>query len=492
MPDDHTVAHDSAAAAERAGRRTRFPAAELWLLAGLSTLLHFWRLYTPHAVAFDEHHYELYTGEYLAGMYMFDVHPPLGRLLYAAAARLLHVSAASLLQLAPAPMLRILPAAVGSALVPLVYILLRQLGASRRVATLGAVALLCDNALLVISRFILIDIFLIVFGLAAIVAFLAARTRVGGARWTFLAASATLAGAALSVKWTGASALGVVLAAWFSDAVLALRARSWKAQGFLVSKLAEGALLVAIPVAVYLGAFAIHFAVLTHSGPGDAYMSPAFRAQLPGTAEFNPLAPHLSFWTKLGEVNDATGRGNDQLRWVTNPGSSPWYTWPIMKHPFMLWSGRPDAEGTRGTIHLLGNPLVWWAGLGGLLIGIVGFAARRERFAGREFGFFLLLGALLLNYLPFIAIRRIMYLYHYLFALTLLVAFSAYSVGTLAGWMDDDEHPWRFASRRSAAAYLGVIGLFAAGFAYFLPFTYGWPLSVVQFYARFWVLHPRL
>ena len=50
-----------------------------------------------------------------------------------------------------------------------------------------------------------------------------------------------------------------------------------------------------------------------------------------------------------------------------------------------------------------------------------------------------LLGGFLLNFLPFIAIRRVMYLYHYLFALVWLMLLAVMSLGALGctasrGW----------------------------------------------------------
>lgn len=453
------------------GPARRFLVPELWVLTALSALEHFWRLFTPNVVVFDELHYERFAGNYLAGNYLFDVHPPLGRMMFAAFARLLHIPAATLLEPLPAPALRILPAAFGTLLVPLVFVILRQLGASRRIATLGALAILLDNALLVASRFILPDIFLIVFGLAAVSAYLAARERTGRLRWIWLAASALLAGCALSVKWTGASALGVVLAAWFVDVLL---------RRTPIARIArEGALLVAIPVLVYVGAWAIHFSVLTHTGPGIGFMQLRFMQQLPGTPQYDPRAPHLSLWEKLREVHYAIRYGNGQLQNITHPASSPWYTWPIMKHPVSFWEGAKPADGSHTMIILLGNPVVWWGALIGSLLGLVAFATHRARFAGKEFGFLLLLGAALLNYVPFMAIKRVMYLYHYLFALIFLVMLAAFSAGVLSE-----------RTRGFKVAYASIVILMLAGFVYFLPLTYGWTLSSASWDAHFWVLHP--
>jgi dolichyl-phosphate-mannose-protein mannosyltransferase len=40
--------------------------------------------------------------------------------------------------------------------------------------------------------------------------------------------------------------------------------------------------LIVVPFIVYLSFFYVHFAILTHSGPGDSFMSPAFQETLLG------------------------------------------------------------------------------------------------------------------------------------------------------------------------------------------------------------------
>lgn len=454
------------------------------MLAVASAAVHFWNLFSPRAVVFDEVYYERFAGYYMTGAHFFDVHPPLGRLLFFGLASVLGISPDSLVGGMPEPTLRILPAAFGAALVPLVFVVLRQLGSSRRVATLGALAILLDNALLTISRLILPDIFLIVFGLAAVSSYLAARTREGRGRLAFLALSGLLAGCAFSVKWTGASGLGVVLAAWFIEWIRG--GRDWR------RFVRESAILVVIPVAVYVAAWSAHFALIKHAGENDLLMSTEFRMQLPGDSRYDPAAPRLSLWAKMADVHHAMSFGNASLEHMTHASASPWYTWPTMKHPIGMW--QRDSTMTPTSPHtmiiLLGNPVVWWAALLGAGLGVAEFFRRRQTFAGREFGFLLLFGGLLLNYVPFMAIRRLMYLYHYLFALVYLVALAAFSCGVLAGWMDDDRAPWRWSSRRSAWLYSGLVALMVAGFVYYLPFSYGWTISAAAYDQRFWLLHP--
>ncbi|MEO7084166.1 MAG: hypothetical protein ABI442_14105, partial [Gemmatimonadaceae bacterium] len=89
------------------------------------------------------------------------------------------------------------------------------------------------------------------------------------------------------------------------------------------------------------------------------------------------------------------------------------------------------------------------------------------------------------------AITRVMYLYHYLFAELWMSVLAVVSIGAIAEWNDDDAHPWRFSSPKSAGLYYGIVALVVIGFAYFAPLTYGWTLTPAAYDARFWVLHPQ-
>jgi dolichyl-phosphate-mannose-protein mannosyltransferase len=452
---------------------------ELFVLLALAALAHFWQLFTPNAVLFDELHYEHFAGRYLTGTFYFDVHPPLAGMLYGAEAKLFGISGDSLLAGRPAVSLRVLPALLGTLFIPLVYLICRQLGAARRVAMLAGFAVLCENALLVDSRHILPEPMLIGFGLAAICLMLGARLRRGGARLALLAGAATTAGLALSVKWTGASALAIVLTVWFLDS---LRARG----GF--SRIArEGAMLVAIPALVYAGVFALHFQLLPRYGDGIPYLSMRFHATLPGDGAYDSTA-HLSFAAKLYDLHHAMNEGNRALEHVKHDASSPWYTWPIMKHPIGLWL---DDGPPKRMIILLGNPVLWWGSLLAVAVAIV-LMIRRRRMATPHALLFLA-GAFEINFAPFMAIKRIMYIYHYLFALIFVIALAIMSLAAISGWNDgDDDALWQFPSRWSRRLYFGVAALIFIGFAYFAPFTYGWGMSERMYEQRMWVLHPRI
>jgi dolichyl-phosphate-mannose-protein mannosyltransferase len=465
---------------DRSGPR-RIPP-ELFALTALAALTRFIGLFYPNAVVFDELYSERYAARYLTGSFYFDVHPPLGRLMIAGAAKVLGVATTTLTCEEPAVVLRVLPALFGTLLVPLVYVLLRQLRANRSVATLGAALVLLDNALLVQSRFVLTDIFLIVFGLVAISLFLAARVRSGVGRGLLLSVSAIAAGAAVSVKWTGLSALGLIGLVWLVDEI---RQRKWQQRWRRIA--IDAAILVVLPIATYAATFAIHFALLTKSGPGETYMSLPYQATLAGNVHYRPDA-RVSFLSEFVELNEKMSYGNALIGLTTHAAASPWYTWPILKHRVPYWSKvRPAPDGRVEHIDLLGNLALWW----GVVFAVLGIAvmcaARRPLFAGMGPPLAFLAVAYAANYLPFIPIHRSMYLYHYLFAFVFSVALGALGLGVLLRW-NEDEGLWVFPTRLSRVSYWLVVVAVAGMFLFLAPISYGWPISRRALEARLWVI----
>ena len=88
------------------------------------------------------------------------------------------------------------------------------------------------------------------------------------------------------------------------------------------------ALLLLLPMALYLGCFALHFMLLPRTGSGAAFMTPRFRATLEGdeysaarlaqlVAEAVPTkygvlhdASLPNFWQKFAELNGEMYRAN--------------------------------------------------------------------------------------------------------------------------------------------------------------------------------------
>ncbi len=452
----------------------------LTILTAAAALTRFWNLFAPHAVVFDEVYFKPYAGDYLTGSYYFDPHPPLGKLLLGGWAWLSHTSAAALAGSDPAVMLRVLPALAGALIIPVFYVFLRQLGASRRIATMGGILLLLENALIVESRFILIDSLLILFGLGAVTAYLAARGQRRHIRLWLIALSGILAGAAAATKWTGLTALGLIGVVWLVE-LIGDRTKGWWKQALI-----EGPMLILIPVVVYMSVFAVHFALLPKTGQGDAFMPQRYQATLVGNSAYDPSV-RLSFWDKFIDLNVEMRASEDSLKSATHPYGSKWYSWPLMQRPVYYWQGDTLPNGRQGNIYLLGNPLVWWGIIAGLLWLCFASTAARERLRRHRWSLTILGIGYLINFLPFSQIVRVMFLYHYFFALIYSLAFVVLALGAAVGWDDDTTPFWEFKSDWSLYLYVGIISLAIAGFIYFAPLTYGISLSPSQLQQHMWL-----
>jgi len=446
---------------------------ELVALIAAAGITRFWNLFQPRATVFDEVYFKAFPAHYLDHRYFFDIHPPLGKLLLAGFAKLLGLTPTQMLQGTPVGM-RLLPAFAGMLLVPLMWGILRRFGASRPLAGAGAFLVLCDNALLVESRFILMDSMLVLAGLAALYFYLIARKSSGRARWLWLALAATAAGMSVSIKWTGANALAVIALILLWDQHT--RRTSW------TRRAAELGIIIIIPVLIYLASFWAHFALLTHSGDGDAFMTPAFQATLIGNPYYNPRA-HMSFWQKFIELNKEMYEASATLT-ATHPYGSKWYTWPLEIRPIYYWEGPVLASGAQGNIYLLGNPVVWWgiwvAIIGGLLYA---WSYRHGLRPATKFALSIATVAYFINLLPFVGVTRVMFLYHYLFSFLYSIIAAVMLINDLV----TNRNNRQFVMPRSRAVFVAALALVALGFIYFAPISYGTPLSPAGLQARMWL-----
>ncbi len=448
---------------------------ELIGLLALAVATRLWSLQHPGSIVFDEVYFKVFAGHYLDGHYFFDIHPPLAKLLLAGWAHLVNLPVSQMLD-GTATTLRYLPAVAGTLIIPVFWGILRRLRVSRPFAFLGATALLLDNALLVESRFILMDSMLLLFGLSALYFYLVARQQPGASQWMWLTLAALMAGAAGATKWTGLTALALVGLLWLGDQ-LGSRPH-WRR---LSSQLA---ILVIVPLVVYAGSFWLHFRLLPQSGDGDAFMSPQFQQTLIGSATHSE-GTQLSFWDKFAELNQVMYRSNQTLT-ATHPYGSQWYSWPLELRPIYYWAGEPGSNGRQGHIYLLGNPLVWW----GTLLAIIGGLAyarskRRQLRPATKTALALAGGAYLMNFVPFMGVPRVMFLYHYFFSFIFSVMFAVLLWNDLT--TPEDKRRRQLETPASRRLYAAVLVAITLGFIFFVPLSYGIPLSPAELQIHMWL-----
>jgi dolichyl-phosphate-mannose-protein mannosyltransferase len=441
------------------------------IIAAIATRM--WALFSPNSVVFDEVYFKVFAAHYMDGRYYFDIHPPLGKLLLAGWARIIGLNSNAMIN-GTAVGIRVLPAVAGILLIPLMWGILRRLGASRPFAFLGAGMVLFDNAILVESRFILMDSMLLLFGLAAVYFYLVAQKQNSRQRWAWLCLAAISAGAAVSVKWTGLNALAIILLIWLWDQ--RSLPFSWK------HRIGELCLLIIIPAILYISVFWIHFSLLPHSGDGDAFMSAQFQSTLVGNPYYSPTA-HLSFWSKFVQLNVEMYHASETLT-ATHPYGSKWYSWPLEVRPIYYWEGAELANGDQGNIYLLGNPIIWWGIWASIILGAAYVWLTKRKLRPATIGAMSIAGvAYLINYLPFIGITRVMFLYHYFFAFLYSIIFAVMLWNDLA----TDVHGKQLTSHRHRQLYIGLILITIISFCFFAPISYGTPLSPAGLQLRMWL-----
>lgn len=432
------------------------------------------QLHLPPVVVFDEVYFRTFAGNYLDGHYFFDIHPPFVKLLFAGFAGLVHLEPAQLSGGDPAAViLRVIPALAGAALVPLVYVIIRQFGLGRRVAALGALMILLDNALLVESRFILMDSILLLAGFGALSGYLALRRSKTMRRWIWVAVTAILLGVLISTKWTGLAIVGLIGVVWLVECI---RMKiDWRRM------LGEGFLAVFVIATIYVCSFMVHFTLLTKSGEGDAFMSQKFQSTLVGSPSYDSSV-RMSFWDKFVDLNTEMYTAQSSLKGVEHPYASRWYSWPLEVRSVYYWQGQADDKGVQGNIYLLGNPAVWWLSTLGVLVALFIWLGRPKLLGTRRHLVAFLLAGYALNFVPFAFIDRPMFLYHYLFALVFAILLTCVMLALFFGWQRR-----RFSAKATQQTYWGVVAVTVLGFLYFVPLSYGWPLSPSDLQQHMWL-----
>ncbi|KAJ2233166.1 Protein O-mannosyltransferase 2 [Coemansia sp. RSA 1722] len=242
-------------------------------------------------VTWDESHFGKFGAYYINRTFYSDVHPPLAKMLIGLSEWMAgHNGTFRFKEEYPEYVnyvfMRCFTAFFGIALAPLAYIACLQLGMRRQACALASLFVVLDNALCVMSRFILLDEPLLCFtalSLCAVAGFQNSRHQPFSTRWwRWLILTGVALGCVVSSKWVGLFAIALVGLYTVEDLLRMYAAR------MPVHRLgrhfsARVTCLIAIPLVIYALCFRIHFAVLNRSGPGDSSMPPTFQARLRGS-----------------------------------------------------------------------------------------------------------------------------------------------------------------------------------------------------------------
>lgn len=226
--------------------------------------------------------------------FFFDSHPPLGKQLIALMAYLAGFDGnfkfdrigSTYANSVPLFALRFIPAFFGSLLLPIVYHLMLELGLSQWCSILAGLLILCDNAILSQSRFILMESMMLsfaLFGLLCILKFRKYHTKPYSFFWIFWLASAfgSLT-CALCVKYAGFYSFCLGLAILGRDYWKMLSNPIFSDRSLLFRFIGKALIIILVPTGVYLSVFYVHLKILSNAGPHDSIMTSAFQASLEG------------------------------------------------------------------------------------------------------------------------------------------------------------------------------------------------------------------
>jgi dolichyl-phosphate-mannose--protein O-mannosyl transferase len=132
---------------------------------------------------------------------------------------------------------------------------------------------------------------------------------------------------------------------------------------------------------------------------------------------------------------------------ATHPYSSPWWTWPLMLRPVWLYvSYLPFSM--KSTIVLLGNPAVWWVGFVCVILAV-------ERAVRKDLAAIFIATFFFFQWLPYVVISRVTFIYHYYVNVPFLCLASAYFLSKY--WSTK----WgKVAAVAYFASVVGMFGLF--------------------------------
>jgi dolichyl-phosphate-mannose--protein O-mannosyl transferase len=439
----------------------------------IGLFLHFLYFEHPSQVVFDEIWYGRHVNDYVRGTFHFDGHPPLARMTIGLFSKMLGYPPTftfeNIGQQFPDKgylILRFLPSVAGSLLPLIIYLILLELGITPLIAFVGGLLVGLDNAILTQSRFLLMDAFLLLYGFIGILFYLKYRRT---KKYYLLILSGIFAIFSFSVKWVGLSYLALIGLFEFWDIVSSAYIQWKNKQKLQISRRFWQFVLavVVIPLITYFLIITAYSSLLHKSGTGDAFMSPEYQKTLDGNMYqgWDNIEPANAF-EKFYELNTQMYKVNQGLS-ASHPYASSWYTWPTMKRLIFYWQNNDER------IYLIGNPIIWWFSTIAIILLLLEAVNGK---AGKN-GFIIsfLLVAYVLNMVPFMGVKRIMFLYHY---------FTAYIFAIMA--MVYFLNKWDKIVSHFRVLLVALLIASIVVFLYFAPLTYGLNLDIQQLQNRQW------
>ena len=156
-------------------------------------------------------------------------------------------------------------------------------------------------------------------------------------------------------------------------------------------------------------------------------------------------------------LNYHAGLGGD-----THYFRSPWYQWPVIWWPMWYYSGTGYMpEGTISSISCMGNPAVWWFGLAALIYIFARLCLDRRAHRSHM----MTVIGFASQFLPWVLVPRSTFIYHYFASVPFIILASALTLGEIR----------KRSPRGYKAVTAALLASAAALFAAFYPLESGLP-----------------
>jgi dolichyl-phosphate-mannose-protein mannosyltransferase len=354
---------------------------------------------------------------------------------------------------------RIAACIFGILCIPMMYLFARRLWPNRLFAIAASVLVCFDGMFFVQSRIGMIDIFPIFFILLSYFLYLVhiqSRTKRGSVVSLFLLGIAL--GIGIASKWIVLAAFTSIVFFLVVRAIrrpLNLRIGPWEwGRG-------EGP---AIAGGDYWPAYLFFALIALVLIPAAIYL-----------ASWYPFLARGKFHTMydLFDYTKASFEYHAHLT-ATHPYGSPWWSWPFLARPVLYYAeykvGTDQFTGQPLVAWMsdLGNPWIWWTSLP-CVLSLPYFIVRHKSFAATV----ILLG-FITQYLPWVPITRVLFMYHMFGGLIFMILALAFVLAWIA------ESAPRM-GRRVAIAHLAIAVTF---FLYFYPVWTALPIGDSALYIQ--------
>jgi len=345
---------------------------------------------------FDEVYFVRTAVEHIKNLNPYETtHPPLGKLLIAA----------SILVFGENPFgWRLFGAIFGVLMLPVMYIFIKNMFGRTFIAVCGTLLLGFDFMRFVQTRIGTIDTFLVLFILLAF--FFMYRHITTNPDLPFrksllpLALSGFFFGLSCAVKWTGFYAgLGLMIIYIIRLIDLGMYYKDVKKSGFGVYL--TKTLLFSVLFFVIIPAISYYLTYIPYG-------------TLRGMTISDGMLWSADYFRIVRENQEWVFRYHSTLV-AEHHYSSTWWQWILNIRPILYV--RNTADGMRAIFGAFGNPIIWWGGFAAMIIMLVRVFTHRDGKA-----LFILLGYLS-QLLPWVAVSRIVFIYHY-FPCTLFIVLA--------------------------------------------------------------------